>query len=129
MKKQKDKRQFILEYYHKISGSKKTEASLLEFISDPSLIQHILFLEKIFPEYEIHADEITVEGDRVVVKGRKIGKHTGHIDTILPSNKMIEIPFATCYRLEKKKIIDYWFVTDQMTILEQLGLIQFVEEK
>ena len=121
-------RQFILNYYQTVSGSEKTEVLMKQFTTDSKLIEHVLFFEKLFPKYELLTDEITTEGDRVIIQGRKKGKHTGKIKGVPPTNKTVEIPFAIGYRVENQKIINHWFVTDQMELLEQLGLVKTAEQ-
>ena len=128
MNKTKYSRQFILRFFNEISGAKKTEELISAFTSDPKLIEQLLFFEKLIPQYEMIADEITTEGDRVIVKARARGKHQGEVEGISPTFKTIEIPFAVGYRLEPQKIIDHWLITDQMVLLEQLGLTKPVEQ-
>jgi hypothetical protein len=121
-------RQFILDYYRTISGTEKTEVLMKLFTTDTKLIHHVLFFEKLFPKYEIFTDEITTEGDRVIIQGRKRGRHIGKLKGLSPTNKLIEIPFAIGYRIENEKIIDHWFITGQMELLEQLGLVKMLKQ-
>ena len=64
---QKNK-QLIIEYFNAVSGVKKTRQLMEKYVSDQHLIEHIEFFDSVFPAYEIFADEITAEGNRVVVK-------------------------------------------------------------
>ena len=119
-------RRFILSYYLSISGMKKTEKLLSRYTSDPSLIEQVLFYEKLFPKYELIADEITCEKNRVIVRGRAMGKHTGEAEGVPPTYRVVEMPFVIGYRVEDNKIIDHWLITDQMELLEQLGLVSSI---
>ena len=94
------------------------------FTTDSKLIEDVLFFEQLFPRYRIITYEITSEDDRVIVHGRKLGRNTGNINGDPPTNKTVEIPFATGYRVDNQIITDHWIVTDQMELLEQLGLIK-----
>lgn len=122
MERSEKNRQHILKYYKSVSGAKKTPKTVSRFISDPALIERVLYFEKLLPAYEMIPDEITCEDDRVIVRARVRGKHTGEAEDIPPTFKTIEMPFVIGYRLERGKIIDHWLIADQMELLEQLGL-------
>jgi predicted ester cyclase len=112
-------RQFILRYYRAISGIQKDRELLQHFIADSHLIEHLLYFESLFPAFELIPDEITTEGERVIVQGRRKACQTGYSAT----KKTIEIPFAMGYQVKDDKIIGHWFITDQMELLEQLNWI------
>ena len=113
---------FILEYFNNVSGQAKTDELLAQYISDNVLIEHILFFESIFPQYEFIADEMTAEGNRVVVRAHKIGKHEGVFGEIQPTHRTVQIPFVISYTVENRKIVSHWIIADQTTLMEQLGV-------
>ena len=119
-------RQFILEYFNAISGVEKTKDLLTEFVDDILLIDQILFFERLVPQYELIVDEITAEENRVIVRARARGIHAGEIEGIPATGKTIEIPFAIGYHIKSYKIINHWFITDQMQLLDQLGMRKIV---
>lgn len=123
MEKTEKNKQFILKYFREISGAKKSAKHLARFTSDPKLIEHVLFFEKLFPKHELLLDEITCEGDRVIVRARMHGRHTGEANDIPPTLRMVETPFAIGYRVNNDLITSHWIITDQMELLEQLGLV------
>ncbi|HEX6849712.1 MAG TPA: hypothetical protein VF144_22145, partial [Chitinophagaceae bacterium] len=63
---QKNK-ELIIEYFNAVSGVKKTRQLLEKYVSDQHLIEHIEFFDSVFPAYEIFADEMVAEGNRVVI--------------------------------------------------------------
>lgn len=123
MERAEKNRRFILRFYETLSGNVKSETKLAKFTDDPQLIERLLFFEKLFPKFELIADEITCEENRVIVKARVRGKHTGKAEGIPPTFRVVEMPFAVGYRLENELIIDHWYITDQMELLEQLGFV------
>lgn len=124
MREPEKKRKFVLEFFQQISGQVKTELVLKPYSSDPKLIEHLLFWEQLFPEYKLLVEEVTTEEERVIVRGHTSGKHTGTVMGVTPTHKRIEIPFALGLRINRGKITEHWFVSDQFELLEQLGLIK-----
>jgi hypothetical protein len=118
---QKNK-EMVLEYFNAINGVKKTVELLSRYTTDQHLIEHIEFFDGVFPQYEIFADEITAESNRVVVRGHIKGKHEGELNGIPPTNIAVEFPFVIGYEIENLKIISHWLIADQMALLEQLGV-------
>lgn len=113
---------FLLEYYNAVSGVKKTSELLAHYITDQALIDHITFFDGAFPKYEIFADELTAEGNRVVVRARFRGRHEGEWNGIPPSHRPVEFTFIIGYEILHRKIVSQWLIADQLTLLEQLGV-------
>jgi predicted ester cyclase len=122
MNVQKQNKELILRYFNAISGKPKTLSGSDEWMTDQHLREHIAFFESIFPCYEIYADEMTAEGDRVIVRARMKGVHQGTFHGIPPTYKEVEMPFAISYTISNGKIMDHWLIADSMELLEQLGL-------
>jgi hypothetical protein len=115
-------KKFIIEYWNAVSGHPKTEELLRRYIDDEKLINHILFFESIFPEYELVPKEILAENDKLFVQANLKAKHSGFIDSIPATGKKIDTPFALGYQIRNNRIISFWAIADQMDLLEQLGL-------
>ncbi|MEO5998795.1 MAG: ester cyclase, partial [Chitinophagaceae bacterium] len=79
--------------------------------------------DKAFPSYEIFSDEMTSEGNRVVVRARFKGVHEGEFNGVLPTHRKVDFPFAISYEIENGKIAHHWLIADQMVVMEQLGLM------
>jgi predicted ester cyclase len=123
MEQQRKNKEFIINYYNALSGTSKTRELLEKYISDKALIGHAEFFEKVFPNYEVVVDEMTAEGNRVIVKARTIGTHLGEFEGIPPTYKTIDFPFVVCYEIEDEKIVSHWMLADKMNLMEQLGVI------
>ena len=107
-------------------GAKKTRALMEKYIADTHLIEHIEFFDTVFPMYEVFPDEITAEGNRIVVKARLKGRHEGELNGIPPTYKNVEFPFAIGYEIANGKIVSHWLIADQMILMEQLGVMNAV---
>ena len=114
-------KEFILEYFNALSGKVKTAEAIAHYVSDQPLIEHILFFDSAFPKYEMTADEMISEGNKIMVRARLIGKHEGVFGDVLPSHRRINFPLVVTYVIENNKIVSHWLIADQMILLEQLG--------
>ena len=123
MEQQKKNKEFIIRYFNAISGVTKTREVIEQYMTDEELLGHILFFDTAFPKYEMFADEITAEGNRVVVRARMKGCHSGEFNGILPTNRNVEFPFVISYDIENGKIVNHWLIADSMALMEQLGVM------
>ena len=128
MQLQNQNKEFITRYFKALAGgAPKTKELLEKYIADEELIQHIAFFETVFPGYEIIADEMTAEDNRVVVKARLKGVHEGELNGILPTYRAVEFAFAISYEIENEKIVHHWLIADQMELMQQLGVVHSAE--
>lgn len=109
-------------YYNAISGVLKPVELCAQFITEQRLIDNIQFWDSVFPRYELFADEIIAEGNRVVVRARMTGRHEGTLHGIPPTYKNIDLPFVIGYEVENGKIVHHWLFADQVLLMEQLGV-------
>lgn len=124
MEQEQKNKQFIINYINEVaSGAPKTRALLEKYITDKMLIGHIEFFEKAFPGYKLFIDEITAEGNRVVLRARNKAVHLGYLGEIPPTGKEVDFPFVVGYEIENEKIISHWMIADQMTLMQQLGVV------
>ena len=124
MNQQMKNKEFVLEYINAISGKEKTLEIMRQYISDEVLIEHICFFDSVFPKYEIIAEEMTAEGNRVVVRARIKGRHEGVFGDIQPTFRTAEMSFVVSYEIENRMIISHWLIADQMALMEQLGVAE-----
>ncbi len=115
-------KEFILLYYNTVSGVIKTPEMLRQFTDDPVLIDTITFFDGAFPRYEMTAEEMTSEGNRVVVRARMKGRHEGEWEGILPTYREVNFPVIVSYEIVNDKIATHWLVADPTILMEQLGV-------
>jgi len=75
-----------------------------------------------FPHYELIADDMIAEGDKVAVLARFRGAHKGELQGIAPTGKEVDVPFTITYRLAGGKIAQHWMSFDRMALMEHLGV-------
>jgi predicted ester cyclase len=68
------------------------------------------------------AEEMTSEGNRVVVRARMKGRHEGEWEGIMPTHREIEFPVVVSYEILNGKIATHWLVADSTMLMEQLGV-------
>lgn len=115
---------FVELYLEAISGKPKPADLLRRFVaaSDADLIEHIEIHEAAFPNYELIAEDIIAEGDKVVVRFFVRGTHLGTYMGLAPTGRKIDAPGIIIYRIADGKIVEHWLQVDAMTVMQQLGL-------
>jgi predicted ester cyclase len=113
----------IHRYFEALSGRDKPSAVVDEFVAEEPLKGHIAGYETVFPHYELIADQMVAEGDMVSVIGRFRGTQKGELMGIPPTGKTVEFPMHITYRLANGKIVEHWMLTDNLSMLQQLGAI------
>jgi predicted ester cyclase len=128
MDQEQKNKEFIINYFNDLAtGVPKNRATLEKYMTDEALIGHIEFFEAAFPRYEVYIDEMTAEGNRVVVQARLKGTHLGDLGAIPATHKTVDFPFVIRYEIENGKIVSHWMLADQMGLMEQLGVIPAAE--
>jgi predicted ester cyclase len=128
MEQQKKNKEFIIRYFTAVSGVTKTRELCMQYMTDHELAEHIAFFDSVFPRYEIFADEMIAEGNKVVVRARMKGKHEGEFNGIPPTHREIDFPFVISYEIENGKIVNHWLIADQMSLMDQLGVMNVAQE-
>ena len=68
-------------------------------------------------------EDVIQNGDKLVVRWTNSGTHVGEFLGIPPTNKSFLVAGIDIYRLEGGKLVEHWHVIDQLSLLQQLGLI------
>jgi predicted ester cyclase len=118
-----DNKGFIARYFDALSGKPKPAETVAEYASEEALKQHIAIFETAFPHYELFADEMIAEGDKVCVCARFRGTHKGDLMGIAPTGKEVTLPFIIVYQITDGKIVGHTMAIDQMSLMKQLGVM------
>jgi len=120
MNQLKKNKEFIIRYINATSGNIKTRELLEKYNDDPLLVDNIVFMDSVFPKYEVLMDEILAEGDRVMVRARLKGKHEGDFLGIPVTHKVVEVPYVVRYEVHNNKIKNSWLISDLLMLVQQL---------
>lgn len=118
-----ENKEFIRRYLDAINGKPKPESVLHLFIAEQSLIDHILTAEAMAPLYRIDVEEMLAEGNLVSLHGKVKGINQGPFMNIPPSGKPLDFAIFITYKVQEGKIVDHWMLTDNLTMMQQIGMI------
>ncbi len=76
-----------------------------------------------FPDlhYEIH--DLVGEGDMVVARMTARATHLGEFLGVPPSGRAVSCSLIQMARVQDDKIVEHWGLTDELDLLEQIGLV------
>jgi predicted ester cyclase len=76
-----------------------------------------------FPDFKVTIDDITAEGDKVVVRGIWSGTHKGEFMGIAPTGKSASFGVIDIVRIAGGKVVEHWGQMDNLRMMQQLGVI------
>lgn len=102
-------------------------------LHDPSLPSHLVLgrpglkrlvsmTKEAFPDFTVTIDEQIASGDRVVTRVTQRGTHRGPFMGIPATGKRMTITATSIDRLVNGKLAESWGVSDQFSLMEQLGV-------
>ncbi|MFX1474852.1 MAG: ester cyclase [Promethearchaeota archaeon] len=92
------------------------------------LKQLLILAFKGFPDLHESIEDIIAEGDKVWIRVKTTGTHTGEWRGLAPTGIEITSNGVDIYRIVNGKIAEYRNVSDQLSFLKQLGLIEYTEK-
>ncbi len=81
-------------------------------------------IRRAFPDLKYVIENIVISDDQVAVHTTMYGTHTGNFFGLDPTNKAIKVNQIQIERIENNKIVEHWRVTDELTMLRQLGQLE-----
>lgn len=81
-------------------------------------------MREAFPDLTTTIEDIIVEDKKVVSRFRFSGTHRGEFGGIPPTGKKIDVQAIDILAYRDGKLIEHWGVTDQMAMMQQLGVIE-----
>jgi steroid delta-isomerase-like uncharacterized protein len=85
-----------------------------------------------FPDWHESIEDIISEGDRVWVRVKATGTHTGEwnlFGAILPpTGKKVTLKMVFIWRISNGKLAEGWEVDDKLEFLKQLGVIEYTKK-
>jgi steroid delta-isomerase-like uncharacterized protein len=76
-----------------------------------------------FPDLHFELEDIVGEGDRVVTRMRATGTHSNAYMGVPATYRSIDCQVMGIARIENGKMAEHWGVTDELAIMQQIGLV------
>lgn len=74
-----------------------------------------------FPDFQIETQDMFATHDKVAVRFRMTGTHSGEFLGNQPTGKRVDYQSYELYRIADGKIAEEWICSDMLTILTQIG--------
>ena len=85
-----------------------------------------------FPDWYEAIEDIIAEGDRVWVRVKATGTHTGEWNlfgvTLPPTGNKVTLNMVFIWRIADGQLAEGWEVDDNLDFLKQLGVIEYTEK-
>ena len=78
-----------------------------------------------FPDWHVTIEDIIAEGDKVWIRYKLTGTHTGEYRGLAPTGKKITATSVNIYRIVNGKVVEIWRVSDLLDFYKQLGVIEY----
>lgn len=79
-----------------------------------------------FPDLSVTVDQLVAEGDWVVAKLTSRGTHLGPFAGLAPTGKLVSWSGVGIRRIVDGRIVEQWTKYDMVSLLRQLGALQFI---
>jgi predicted ester cyclase len=76
-----------------------------------------------FPDAHYTILDVVAEGDKVVVQACSQGTHTGMFIGVPPTGKRAKWSLIDIHRVADGKLVEHWAESDQLGLMQQLGLV------
>ncbi len=82
-----------------------------------------------FPDMSATVEDAVAEGDKDVTRVTLRGTHQGEVEELgPPTGRRVEIEGITIHRLGDGKIVEEWNSYDNLSLMQQLGLVPSPEQ-
>jgi len=76
-----------------------------------------------FPDFKVTIDDMIAEGDKVVVRSTWTGTQKGEFMGIPSTGKSVSFGVVDTIRIAGGKFVEHWGLMDNMSIMQQLGVV------
>lgn len=87
---------------------------------------------KAFPDWHENIEDIIAEGDKVWVRVKATGTHTGIWNlsgvTLSPTGKKVTMMMVFIWRIAGGKLVEGWEVDDGLDLFKHIGVIEYTEK-
>ena len=81
-----------------------------------------------FPDLHSTIEDMVSEGDKLVLRWRIEGTHTGEFLGVAPTNAEINLGVTEIFRIANGQLVEAWDRYDRLDLMQQIGAIPVPEE-
>jgi steroid delta-isomerase-like uncharacterized protein len=78
-------------------------------------------VQRVFPDFHNHIDELVAEGERVVARLTYTGTHQGELFGVAPTGKRVSYAGVAIFRIGAGRIAEGWVLGDVHGLMRQLS--------
>ena len=76
-----------------------------------------------FPDMKLPLEDFVAEGEKVVVRLRVQGTHTGPFGDMAPTGRRIDLGVLDLFQIRDGVLVEHWALLDNLGMMKQLGAI------
>lgn len=86
--------------------------------------QYLSLYVSAFPDMNVTVEDAIAEGNQAVTRWTLRGTHEGEVEEFgPPTGRQVELAGITIHRIESGKIVEEWERYDNLSVMQQLGLV------
>lgn len=74
-----------------------------------------------FPDLSASVDDVIVQGDKLVLRWRVAGTHTGEFLGVAPTGKEVSLGITEIFRIADGQLAEAWDQYDRLDLMQQIG--------
>lgn len=94
-----------------------------------ALIRFVDMFLKAFPDGRFHLEDMIAEGDKVLLRWTCQGTQRGTWMGSAPTGRQVRFVGMDLWRFENGQIVEAWFIADNLSLLQQLGMVAFTSQE
>lgn len=83
----------------------------------------VLAMRRAFPDLHFTIEEVVATPDAVAIRTTMTGTHHGDLFGIAPTHRRVHVMQIQIERVRGGRIVEHWRVTDELTLMRQLGVV------
>ena len=80
-------------------------------------------MRRAFPDLHFAIEDVIAGRDTVVIRTTMTGTHDGELFGIPPTHHKVRVMQIQIERVKNGRIVEHWRVTDELTLMRQLGVV------
>ena len=84
----------------------------------------VLAMRRAFPDLHFTIEEVVATPNAIAIRTTMTGTHEGNLFGIAPTHRRVKVTQIQIERLRGGRIVEHWRVTDELTLMRQLGVVR-----